>query len=315
MDEAAIVAVGLATVEGFSSIDKVVPGVYEATPEAENESVERETTELQREHEVDVSATKTEDTHPNFDSSLRNDSIPVPSPLESESSLIKTESAAEPQAETDPTATTNSVATDVEDQSVPGSNETAPNAQKDIEEVQTQVDDISNIKDEPVPESGVIQHVETADTGLEGRVEEVPASSTKESQNTLQWEHEIDFVAPAGEEPSTITQVAGENLSPKIEGEEVISRTPDETIPIPEEATSSVADIEDQIIVPVDVQPELATVVETSSTDKPADVIVPPNVEESPETLTQLIEPSLETSDEIVRVSVLPTFNATQSSN
>ena len=308
-------AVGLATVEGFSSIDKVVPGVYEATPEVENESVERETTELQREHEVDVSATKTEDTHPNFDSSLRNDSIPVPSPLESESSLIKTESAAEPQVETDPTATTNSVATDVEDQSVPGSNETAPNAQKDIEEVQTQVDDISNIKDEPVPESGVIQHVETADTGLEGRVEEVPASSTKESQNTLQWEHEIDFVAPAGEEPSTITQVAGENLSPKIEGEEVISRTPDETIPIPEEATSSVADIEDQIIVPVDVQPELATVVETSSTDKPADVIVPPNVEESPETLTQLIEPSYETSDEIVRVSVLPTFNATQSSN
>jgi hypothetical protein len=41
VNEAAIVAVGLATAEVFSSMDEVVPeGIHEATPEAGNDSVE-----------------------------------------------------------------------------------------------------------------------------------------------------------------------------------------------------------------------------------------------------------------------------------
>jgi hypothetical protein len=120
-------------------------------------------------------------------------------------------------------------------------------------------------------------------------------------------EPEVDFVAPAEEESSTITQVAAENLSPKIESEGPISQTPVETIPIPEDATTSVANVEDQIIAPVDVRSEHAAVIEPSSTDEPTEVILPPNVEESPETLTPLVEPSYKSSDdEIVKVSVFP---------
>ena len=157
---AAIVAGGLATVEGFSSMDKAVPeGTHEAAPEVGNDSVESGTTTLniepKREHEVDVTTVpEAEETHPNIDSSLRDDPTPVPLALEPESSLIETELVAESQVEITSAATT-SVPIDVEDQSDPSLSETSPNAQKDIEEVQTQVDDAFNIKDEPIPESNV----------------------------------------------------------------------------------------------------------------------------------------------------------------
>jgi hypothetical protein len=145
--------------------------------------------------------------------------------------------------------TTNNVPIDVEVQP-----ETAPNAQSDIE-VQTQVDDASNIKDEPIPESDIAQHFEAADS--ESPFEDVPStSSTKESENTIQLEPEVDFVAPAEEE--SITQVAAEDLLPKIEA-------PGETI-------DSVANVE----APVDVRSEHAAVVETSCTDELAGVILRP---------------------------------------
>jgi hypothetical protein len=308
LDDAAIVTVGLAAAEGFSSMDKAVTeGIHEAAPEAGNDSVESGTAlniEPQREHEVDVTtAPETEDTPKDIDSSLRNDPTPVPLPLEPESSLIETESVAERQVETTSTATTDSGPIDAEVRPDPSLGETAPNTQKDIEE-QTQVDDTSNIKDEPIPESDII---EAADTELEGPLEDVVASSTKESQSTLQLEPEVEFVAPAEEESSTIAQVAAENLSPKIESEGPISQTPVETIPIPEDATASTGNVEDQVILPVDVRSEHAAVVEMSSTDEPAEVILPPNVEERPETLTPLVEPLYKSSDdEIVKVSVFP---------
>ena len=296
MDEIAIVAVGLATAEGFSSMEKVVPeGVHEATLETEDNSVEKGTTERQQEHEVDVTAPETEDTYPDIDSSHHDEPTPFHSPLEP----IKTDSAAEAQVEIATTATTKSIATDMEDQTDSGSNETAPNAEKDIEGVPTQVDETSNIKDEPIPGSHIVQYIEAGDSEPEGPVEDVPAPSTKESLNTVQSEPEADFVAPAEQEPSAITQVATEYLSPKIESEEAISRASDEIIPVPEDATTSVANVEDQIIVPVDGGPE-----QVSSTDKPAEVIVPPNVEESVETLKPLVAPSYKDSDDqIVEVS------------
>ena len=300
MNEAAIVAVGLAAAVGFSSI---VPEVtHEATPDAGNDLVESGTTldiEPQWEHEVDVAAPETEGTLPDI---LRNDPTLVPLPLEPEISLIKTGLEAEPQVETTSTATTNSVPIDVEVQPDSSSSETAPNAQKNIEE-QIQVDDTSNIKDELILESDIAQHIDTADT--EDTLEDVPASSTKQSENTAPLEPEVDFVAPAEEEPSAVTQVAAEDLLPKIESEAAISG---ETIPIPEDVTASVADVEGQVIAPVDVRSEDAAVVETSRTDELAEVILPPNVEESLETLTPLVEPSSYKSpdDEMVGVSVLP---------
>ena len=149
---AAIAAVGLASAEGFSSMDKAVPeGTHEAAPEAGNDSVESGTTldvESQQEHEATVP--EMEETHPGIDSSLP-DETPVPLALEPESSLIETELVAESQVETTSAATTRSVPIDVD----PSLSETSPNAQEDIEEVQAQVDDASNIKDEPVPESNV----------------------------------------------------------------------------------------------------------------------------------------------------------------
>ena len=304
MIEAAIVAAGLATAEGFSSMDKAVPEVaHEAAPEAENESVESRGAEPQQEHEVDVSAPETEDTHPDVDSSLRNDPTPVPLPLEPEISLTKTELVAERQVETTSTASTNSVPIDAEVQSDPSISETVPNVQKDIEEVQTQVDDSSNIKDEPIPESDAAQHIEVADTVIEGPLEEVPASSTKGSQNTVQLEPEVGSVAPAEEEPSATTQ--SEDLLPNIESEGAISQLPVETIPIPEDATTPVANVEDQIIAPVDVRSEHGAVVETS-TDELAEVNLPSDVEESPEIVVPPVEPSYKDSDDIVGVSVLP---------
>ena len=296
---AAIAAVGLATAEGFSSMDKAVPeGTHEAAPEAGNDSVESGTTldvESQQEHEATVP--EMEETHPGIDSSLP-DETPVPLALEPESSLIETELVAESQVETTSAATTRSVPIDVD----PSLSETSPNAQEDIEEVQAQVDDASNIKDEPIPESNVAQRIEAADTA---HSEEVPA---KESQNVVQLEPEVDFVAPAEEESSAIAQVTAENLSPEIESEDAISQTPVETLPIPEDETASLANVDDQIIAPVDARLEhAAVVVETSPTDEPAEIILPPNVEESSETLKPLVEPSYKSSeDEIARVSVFP---------
>ena len=144
----------------------------------------------------------------------------------------------------------------------------------------------------------------------EGPVEDVPTSSTKESENTAQLEPEVDLVASAGEETSAITQVAAED---QIESEIVISQSSSETIPIPEDVTAPVAIVEEQIIGPVEVRSEHAAVVETSSTDGLAGVDLPPDVEESPETLTSLVEPSYTVSDDDVKgVSVLPLFNASQ---
>ena len=109
-------------------------------------------------------------------------------------------------------------------------------------------------------------------------------------------EPEVDFVALAEEDSLAITQA--ENLSPKNDIEGATSQTPLKTIPIQEDATASVANVEDQITIsPVDVRSEHAAVVETS-TDEPAEVILPPrNVEESPETLAPLlVEPSHRTT-------------------
>ena len=305
MNESVMVAVGLATAEDFSSTDKVVPEVaHEATPEAGNDTMESGTTlniEPQRDYEDDVTISETEDTLPEIHSSLRNDPTPVPLPLEPEISLIKTELVAERQVETTSTATTDNVLIDVEIQPDPSLNETVPNAQQDIE-IQTQVDDASNTKNEPIPKSDI---VEAADT--EGPLEDAPVSSTKQSQDTIEMEPEVDFVAPAEEEPSAIIQVAAENDLPKIECEGAISQSPGETIPIPEDAIASVANIEDQIIAPVEDRSEHAAAVETSCTDELAEVILPSNVEESPETLTPLVEPSYKSSDnEMVEVSVFP---------
>ena len=301
---AAIAAAGLATAEGFSSMDKAVPeGAHEAAPETVNDSVESGTTALnvepKQEHEVDVTTVpEAEETHPDIDSSLRDDSTPVPLAPEPESSQIETELVAESQVETTSAATTRSVLIDVD----PSLSETSPNAQDDIEEVQAQVDDASNIKDEPIPESNVAQRIEAADTA---HSEEVPA---KESQNVVQLEPEVDFVAPAEEESSVIAQVTAENLSPEIESEDAISQTPVETLPIPEDETASLANVDDQITAPVDARLEhAAVVVETSPTDEPAEIILPPNVEESSETSKPLVEPSYKGSeDEISRVSVFP---------
>ena len=297
MNEAAVVAVGLAAAEVFSSVEQVVPeGIHEATPEAGNDSVESGTTldiEPQREREVDVAAPETEDTLSDVDSSLWNAPTPVPLPLEPEISLIKTESVAERQVETTPTATTNGGPIAVEIQPDLISSETEPNAQEDIE-VQTQVDDTFDI--EPIPESDIAQYVEAADT--DGSLEDAPGSSTKESENTVQLEPEVDFVAPAEEEPSP---VAAEDLLPKIEA-------PGETIAILENVTDSAANVE----TPVDIRSEQhAAVVETSYTDGLAEVILPPDVEERPETLTALVGPSCESSNDEMKpegVSVLPYF-------
>ena len=295
MVEAAIVGVGLASAVGFSGME-VPEGIHETTLEGGVESVESGTifnVEPPREHVVDVTtAPETEGTHPYIDSSLRNDPTPVPLALEPESSLVKTELVTERQVEATSTATTNSVPIDAEVQPDPISSESAPDAQKDIEEVQTQVDGTSEIA----------QHVEAAaDTELEGPPEGVSASSTMESQSTVQLEPEV---APAEEELSAITQVATENPLPEVENVAGISSAPREIVPIREDATDSIAGAEDQIA-PVEVRLEHATGVETSSTDTRADDILPPNVEERPETLTPLIEPSHQSpDDEIVGVSV-----------
>ena len=284
---AAIAAVGLATAEGFSSMDKALPeGTHEAAPEAGNDSVESGTTldiESQQEHDVDVTAPEAEDSHLDMDSSLHNDPTPEPLHLEPENRLIETELLAEYKVVTTSTAVTKIVPIDADVQFDSSLSETAPSAQKDIEEVEIQVGD-TDIKDIPTPESDVAQHIEAADTEVDGPPEEVPAKD-------FQVESEVDFVAAAEDEPSAIAQ--SEGLLPDIEIE---------AIPIPEDAIASVTNVEDQVTAPVDVRSDHAAVVEISS-------ILPPNVEESPATLTTLVEPSYKSEDdEIVRVSVFPIF-------
>ena len=282
---AAIAAVGLATAEGFSSMDKALPeGTHEAAPEAGNDSVESGTTlDIESQHDVDVTAPEAEDSHLDMDSSLHNDPTPEPLHLEPESRLIETELLAEYKVETTSTAVTKIVPIDADVQFDSSLSETAPSAQKDIEEVEIQVGD-TDIKDIPTHESDVAQHIEAADTEVDGPPEEVPAKD-------FQVESEVDFVAPAEDEPSAIAQ--SEGLLPEIEIE---------AIPIPEDAIASVTNVEDQVTAPVDVRSDHAAVVEISS-------ILPPNVEESPATLTTLVEPSYKSEDdEIVRVSVFPIF-------
>ena len=204
---AAIAAVGLATAEGFSSVDKEEPeGTHEATPEAGIDSVESVTTTLnvepKQEHEVDVTTVpQTEETHPDVDSSLRDDPTPVPLALEPESSQIETELAAESQVETTSVATI-SVPIDVEDQPDPNLSETSPNAQKDIEEVQTQVDDAFTIKDEPIPESNVAVVGEKTEGQME--IESSPATQAVVGPSS------VTDVAPTTTE--AITEV-GETVS------------------------------------------------------------------------------------------------------
>ena len=210
---AAIAAVGLAAAEGFSSMDKAVPeGTHEAAPEAGNDSVESGTTldvESQQEHEATVP--EMEDTHPGIDSSLP-DETPVPLALEPESSLIGTELVAESQVETTSAATTRSVPIDVEDQPNSSLSETLPNAQKDIEEVQTQVDDASNIKDEPIPESNVAVVGEETEGQFE--IESSPAtqavvgpSSVTDVASTT-----TETITEVGETVSTLEQVTCRSL-------------------------------------------------------------------------------------------------------
>jgi hypothetical protein len=289
VNEAAIVAIGLATAEVFSSMEVVPVGIHEATPEAGNDSVESGTTldiESQREHEV--TAPETEDTLTVIHSSLLDDATSVPLPLEPEISLVKTELVPERQVETISTITNDVPIADLI------SSETEPNAQNNID-VQTQYDDTSNSKDELIPELDIAQRIEAA----EGPFEDVPAPSTKEFENTVQLEPEVDFVAPT-EEPSAISQVPAED---RIESEVVISQTPGKTIPIPEDATTSVANVD----APVDVRSEQhAAVVENSCTDEPAEVILPPDAEARPETLTAQVEPSYKSSDDEMKgVSVV----------
>ena len=259
---------------------EVVPeSLHEATPGATDNSVESGII-LNAEPQRDVIAPEREDA-PDIHSGLRDNLTHVPLPLEPEGSIIETDLVVEPQVET-LSPTTNGVPIDVEDQPDQSSSETAPNTQKDIE-VQTRVDDTSNIEHEPIPKSDIAQHVEVDDT--ESALED------------------------AEERHSAITQVAAEDLLPKIESEGAIPQSVGETISIPEDTTAPVDNVEDQIIVPVDLRSEHATVIETSYTDEHAEVILPPNVEESPETLTPLVEPSFKSSDdEIVGVSVLPSY-------
>ena len=263
MNEDFVEAVPLATTEDVSSIEVI----HEATPEAGKDSLETTiiNTEPQQEHEV------------------------VPDTLEPEISPIKTEVEVENQIKATSMETTDGASINVEVQPDPSLSETAP---QDIE-AQTQVDDTSNIKDEPIPESDT--HIEAAGIEIEGPLE-VPASSTKESQSTTQLEPEVKLVAPAEEEPSVIAQVEAGNLLSRIESEDVISQGPGEAIPT-QAATTSVANVEDQIVAPVDIQLEHSTMVETSSTDELVEVTHLPIVEERPETLAPAVEPSYKSSD------------------
>ena len=203
---AAIAAVGLATAEGFSSVDKAEPeGTHEATPEAGDDSVESWTTTLnsepqqEQEHDVEVTIVpETEETHPDVDSSLRDSPTPVPLPHEPESSQIETELVAESQVETTSAATTRSVPIDV-DASL---SETSPNAHEDIEEVQTQVDDASIIKDEPIPGSNVAVVGEETEGQIE--IESTPATQAVVGPSS------VTDVAPTTSE--AITEV-GETVS------------------------------------------------------------------------------------------------------
>lgn len=249
----------------------------------------------QQEHKVDVTVPDAEDA---IHSSLPNDPIPISLPLEPG---ITTEVEAENQVETTSLATTDGPII-VEAQLGPSLSETTPHSQRDIE-IPTQVGDTFNIKDKPIPESDVAHHIE--DAGIEGPLEDGPASTTK-AQNTVQLEPDADPVAPAAKEPSAITQVDAENLLPRVESEGATSQRSDETMPIPKDIAASVPSVEDQIVAPVDVQSEHATVVETSYTDELTEVVLLPSAEEeSPETLAPSVETTYESSNNEMVVSVL----------
>jgi hypothetical protein len=158
-------------------------------------------------------------------------------------------------------------------------------------------EDVSNM-DEVVPEAT------DATANIEDPLESIPASRTKDSQSTTQLEPEVDFVAPPEEEAPAIIQAEAENLLPRTEREDAISHSPDETIIIPEDAATSVTNVEERIVEPVDVQSEHATMFETSRTEEHAEVIPSPNVEESPEKLIPPVEPLYKIPDEIVEVGV-----------
>lgn len=287
MDEALTETVPSTITEEFSSADKVVPEGTHA-PEAGNDSVEHRTTlslEPQSEHDVDDTVPVAEDTIPDIESILPPS---IPLPLEPEVQLSKTEAEAESQVEGASVPIIQGASIDVEVQPNPSLTGAVSNAQNDIE-VETQIDDTNINIDEPTPESDGVNYTEAAD--IERSLED-PALSTEESQTTAPLEPEVDLVAPAEEAPSVI------DLLPSEAG---VSQGPGETIPIPENGTASVVNIEDQIVAPVDVQ---SAPVETSRTDEPAEAIVIPGVEESPETLAPPVELSDKSSDK--GVSVLP---------
>lgn len=150
----------------------------------------------------------------------------------------------------------------------------------------------------------VVSEATDETANIEDPLEIIPASRTKESQSTTHLEPEVDFVAPPEEEAPAITQVEAANLLPRTESEDAISQSPDETIIIPEDAATSVTNVEDRIVEPVDVHSEHTTVVETSRREELAEVILSPNVEESPEKLVPPVEPVHKVPDKIVEVGV-----------
>ena len=221
-DEAFTETVRPTTTEDFSSVDKVVPEVTHE-PEAGNDLVEPRTTlnlEPQGEHEVD-------DTVPAAEENTILD-------VEPEVQLGKTEVEAESQVEAASVPTIQGASADMEVQPDPSLTEVA-STHNDIE-VETQVDDASNINDELIPELDDAHHIEAA--GTKSFLED-SASGTKESQTTAPLAPEIDLVTSAKEAPSII------NL---LSSEVGVSQGPGETIPIPENGTAPVVSIGDQIV-------------------------------------------------------------------
>lgn len=149
--------VQLATSEGFSSANEVESEItHTAAPESGNDSLESGAAfaiEPQCEREVDAIL--------DIPSNLRNGST---AGIEPEVRLVKTD---EIQVEPAPKPTIEAAPIDVQIQPV---TETPSNTQDDIK-VETQVDDTSNFKNEPTPESDTTNHIQDADIeALEGSV-------------------------------------------------------------------------------------------------------------------------------------------------
>ena len=216
MNVAFVKTVPLTTTEDVSSMDKLDPGLtYEVGPEADNDLVASGTTpniDLDWEHKVDATVSVAKDT-PDI-MNLRDEPSPVPLPLGHEIGPIKTEVEEEIQVEVAYTPAIEDAPT-VEVQPDPSPSETAPNIHKDIE-VETQVDDSSNIKHESIPESDITYHIEAES---EGPLKDAPVSSMKVAQTQL------DPEAPEEEKPSVISQVETDSLPPRIENEDAPSQT------------------------------------------------------------------------------------------